>query len=75
MPVLRFRSVEEMERPLWREPGDPTLYRAISSVWGFGLRTRRWSFPPGVYRHRTIEDLQAHRARWHRNPGSRPFKS
>ena len=64
MPVRRFRSVEEMERPLWRKPGDPSLYRAIAGVWGFGLRTRVRSFPPGVYRHRTIEELQVQRARW-----------
>jgi len=64
MPVRRFRSVEEMERPFWRKPGDPSLYRAISGVWEFGLRTRVRSFPPGVYRHQTIEDLQEQSARW-----------
>ncbi|MGB5162952.1 MAG: hypothetical protein WBP10_12155 [Thermoanaerobaculia bacterium] len=49
---------------MWRKPGDPNLYRAIAGVWGFGLRTRVRSFPPGVYRHRTVEDLQDQRARW-----------
>ena len=64
MPVRRFRSIEEMERPLWRKPGNPSLYRAISGVWEFGLRTRTRLFPPGVYRHRTIEDLQEQCERW-----------
>lgn len=64
MPVRRFRSVEEMSQPRWREPGDPKLYIAIADVWRFGLRTRHRLFPPGVYRHRTIEDLQEQRARW-----------
>lgn len=64
MAVRRFRSVEEMERPMWREPGDPGLYLAISGVWDFGLRTRTRLFPPGVYRHRTMEDLQEQCARW-----------
>lgn len=62
MPVRRFRSVEEMERLFWREPGDPSLYLAIAGVWEFGLRTRL--FPPGVYRHRTIEELQEQSTRY-----------
>jgi lysophospholipase L1-like esterase len=27
MPVRRFRSIEEMKRPTWREPGDPVFDR------------------------------------------------
>lgn len=64
MPVRRFRRVEDMERPLWRNPGDPALYRAIASLWDFGRRTRWQTFPPGVYRHASIEELNAQTERW-----------
>jgi hypothetical protein len=64
MPVYKFRSVEEMERPVWREPGDPTLYRVIASLWDFGHRTGQRRFPPGVYKHRSIGDLQAQCESW-----------
>jgi hypothetical protein len=40
MPVRKFRSVEEMERDKWREPGEPALFRAIAAVWAFGRRSR-----------------------------------
>jgi hypothetical protein len=59
MPVRKFRSVEEMERPLWRTPGDPALYRAMARLWDFGRRSRPRRFVPGVYRSRSIEGLEA----------------
>jgi hypothetical protein len=53
-----------MEDSLWREPGSPELWRAIASVWKFAPRTCPQRFPPGVYRHRTIEDAQRQRDLW-----------
>jgi hypothetical protein len=34
MPIRKFRGIEEMGGPIWYEPGDPALYRAIRNVWG-----------------------------------------
>ena len=59
MPVRKFRSVEEMSQPVWREPGDPELYRAIKAVWEFGQRTSGKRFQPGVRRFRSIEEMSA----------------
>ena len=64
MPVRRFRSIEEMEHPRWRDPGDPELYRTIARLWDFGRRTARGRLPSGVYRHRTVEALGAQTERW-----------
>jgi len=63
MPVRKFRSFEEMKAPLWREPG-PDLWRALEAVWRFAARTFPRRFPPGVYRHRSIEDAKALREVW-----------
>ena len=57
MPIRKFRSVEEMNRPNWRKPGSPELYLAIERVWTFGQRTNHYRFQPGVYRYRSIEDM------------------
>lgn len=59
MPVFRFRSVEEMNQPVWRTPGDPALYAAIASVWERGARLSRRRFTPGVRRFRDVESLEA----------------
>lgn len=64
MPVRKFRSLEEMEDALWREPGDPELFRAIEGVWAFADQTCPRRFPPGVYRHRSIEDAERQREQW-----------
>lgn len=64
MPIRRFRSCEEMNQPIWRDPGDPLLEAAIAAVWAFGTRTRALRFPPGVYKHRSIEAANEQAERW-----------
>jgi hypothetical protein len=63
MPVRKFRDVSEMEDTLWRERG-PELHAAIRRVWDFAAKTLQPRFPPGVFRHRTIEDANAQQERW-----------
>lgn len=64
MPLKKFRSLQEMEDSLWREPGDPQLWRAIEAVWSFAAQTCPRRFPPGVYKHRSIEEAKRLRDRW-----------
>lgn len=64
MPVRKFRDVGEMEDSLWREPGDPNLFRAVAGLWDFAERTCGRRFPPGVYRHRSIEEAERLRDAW-----------
>ncbi len=59
MPVRKFRDVSEMEGNTWLEPGDPRLFQAMRAVWKLAARTTRPSFPPGVYKHRSIEEADA----------------
>jgi hypothetical protein len=59
MPVRKFRTVDEMSEPVWREPGDPTLYATIAGLWDLGLRVHGRRFVPGVSRFRSIDDLEA----------------
>ena len=58
MPVRKFRSVEELNQPVWRQPGDAALYRAIAAVWETGRRTQTRRFVPGVRRFRDIGELE-----------------
>jgi len=57
MPVRKFRSVEEMNQPIWRRPGDPELYRTMRAVWERGRLMNPRRFPPGVYKYRSIEEM------------------
>jgi hypothetical protein len=64
MPVRRFRDVSEMEGNTWHPPGSPELFRAIRETWDFAERTLRRRYPPGVYKHRSIEEAQQLREKW-----------
>lgn len=63
MPIRKFRDVSEMDDP-WYETNDPRLQAAIRRVWAFAARTCPLRFPPGVYRHRSVEDAGVQREQW-----------
>jgi hypothetical protein len=64
MPVRKFRSVEELNQPTWRMPGDPLLYQAMARLWRLGRVTGTQRFPPGVYRARSIEEINDRCRQW-----------
>ena len=66
MPVRKFRDVSEMEGNTWLEPGDPRLFDAIRAVWRLAAEIARASYPPGVYKHRSIEQANALQQSWDR---------
>lgn len=66
MPIKKLGDVSEMGADTWYEPGDPRLFEAIRAVWDLADRTLQPRFPPGVYKHRSIEDAQALREEWDR---------
>jgi len=64
MPVKKFRDVSEMEGNTWHDPGDPRLFDAIKVVWKLAARSTKPRFPPGVYKHRSIEHANEHQQSW-----------
>ena len=64
MPVRKFRSIEEMPCDHWLPAGEAQLWRAIEAVWGFALAASGMRFPPGVYKHRNLEEADRLRAEW-----------
>ncbi|OFW12120.1 MAG: hypothetical protein A3H96_03765 [Acidobacteria bacterium RIFCSPLOWO2_02_FULL_67_36] len=64
MPVRKFRSVEEMSQPIWRQPGDPALYRTMAALWETGTRTSRRRYPPGVHKHRSVAEMHRVQESW-----------
>lgn len=60
MPVRRFRNLEDAERSLWLEPGDPGIWKAVKARWAIhqALGGPQISHPRGVRRYRSIEDKQ-----------------
>jgi hypothetical protein len=67
MPVKNYRDVSEMEGNTWFEPGDPRLFEAMRRTWALAARTTQPHFPPGVYKHTSIEEANRLRERWDRD--------
>jgi hypothetical protein len=53
-----------MTPPPWRSPGDPALERAIAFVLTAAASMSPVRFPPGVYKHRSIEEMDALQMEW-----------
>jgi len=64
MPVQKFRSIADMPDPPRRQPGDPALYKAIATVWESSRRANPRRFPPGVYKFRSIEEMNRAQEQW-----------
>lgn len=64
MPIRKFRTVEALQAPEWRRPGDPALFRTMAALWEAGRRLRPRRFPAGIHRHTSIEDMQRTQERW-----------
>ena len=61
MPVEKYRSIEDMPDVPRRQPGDPTLARTMRQIWDLGRRASTRRFRPGVYKFRSIEEMDAAR--------------
>ena len=59
MPVQKFRSFEEAERALWREPFDPANLRILCSISTTLRRLGGWTLPKGVFKYRSMEEADA----------------
>ena len=64
MPIYKYRSIEEMPDTPWRAPGDPGLYRALATLAEMSHRLHPRRFPAGVYKHRSMADMNAQRDQW-----------
>ena len=64
MPIRKFRSVEEMPRPMGEDiVNDIDLRRRISALWKRAARISPRVYPRGVFKFRTLEEAQQARER------------
>jgi len=64
MPVRRLQSLDRAEADLWIDQQDPRLWPTIVQVWATGAALAPMTFPCGVYKHRSIEAMNAMTERW-----------
>ena len=64
MPVLKFRSVEEMPPPSWCDQVDAPCIDRIRKLWRRSALFSPRNLPKGVIKYRSIEEAQTDRERW-----------
>jgi hypothetical protein len=64
MPVRKFRTLEEAERALWREPFDPQNLRITASITTTAMRLAGITLPKGILKYRTLADADDAREQW-----------
>jgi len=64
MPVQKFRSVAEVPDTPWGTPGDPRLYASLRGLWTAMRSIHPRTFPAGVYKHRTMDEMNHQRDEW-----------
>jgi len=64
MPLRKYRSVEEMPPPAWREPLDPKNLRLAGDLSALAARLRPRRFPPGLHRYRSVTEAARRRDQW-----------
>ena len=68
MPLRKYRSVEEMPTPPWREPLDPRNLRLACDLSALATRLRPRRFPPGLHKYGSVEEAARRRERWEMVP-------
>ena len=71
MPIRRLRSLDEAEQSVWLESADQRLWPTVKDVWTLADRLYRRRFPPGVYKHRTMDEVNRQTDLWEAFDGSR----
>ena len=75
MPVRKFRSLPDYDESVWFAPDDPRLLPTIKAVWARSARLCPPRFPPGVFKHRSIEEMNRQTEEWERATIARQAKS
>lgn len=63
MPVRKFRTLEEAEKALWREPFDSENLQIAASVTNLAMGLARMTLPKGVFKFRSLEEADRERER------------
>jgi hypothetical protein len=66
MPISKYKHVADIPPPKRYASDDPKLLQAIEELWQFSDSIANLKFPPGVYKHKNVEQAYAQRLEWER---------
>jgi hypothetical protein len=66
LPIRKLTLLPDHDDSVWLDPDDPKLISTIVAVWERSRRLCPPRFPPGVYKHASIEAANRMTERWER---------
>lgn len=66
MPITKYRSVEDLQPLLPREPGDPKNLEVALELSALCYGLRPWHFEPGLHKYRSVAEASAQQEAWAR---------
>ena len=63
MPIRKFRSAADIPPPP-HAPLDPENFGRALALSQVAYRLRPWRFPPGVHKHRSVEEMHRQTEAW-----------
>lgn len=64
MPVRKFKNPDQMEAATWLDADDPRFAATIAALWRRAALMAPLRFPPGVYKHRSIDEANRLSEEW-----------
>jgi hypothetical protein len=61
MPVYKYKTFEEAERAFWNIKVDDEHFKRVAELWEFAHELNPLSYPPGIFKFKTIEEANRHR--------------
>jgi len=61
MPIYKYKTFEEAERALWNFHPDEAHFKRVAELWDFADRLNPITYPPGIFKFKTIEEANRHR--------------
>jgi len=61
MPIYKYKSFEAAEKALWNLNPDENYLKRVAELWEFANELNPISYPPGIFKFKTIEEANRHR--------------
>jgi hypothetical protein len=61
MPVYKYKSFDGADKALWNFHPDEEYFKQVAELWRFANKLSPITYPPGIFKFRTIEEANQHR--------------
>ena len=64
MPVYKYKTFEKAKKALWNFYPDAAYFEQVADLWDTADKLCPISYPPGVFKFKSINDADKQRKEW-----------